>query len=501
MNIPRQEALFVAGLLFLAGGAFVLIRLFRARRLGVSLRMQVFLAVGLITLVLTATFAVIVVDRFSARTAVFAYRAALDEARMVSAFIGRPEAPTFDSTSKDTLDFIDKPILSKLADAFSDTRLQVLDTRCIVRFDSEDETALGRNLSHRPEAKEALKGKADPVTRVVGKNKVAAAAPILENGEIKGAVRAVKSTFNFREVLSNTAPKVALLALVLALTAALAGAIIGRFMSAPIERLTRAAERVSKGKRQGALPPPAGREVRALTAAFESMRGELEQRNAVASLAADVSHELKNPVAAMRAAAEVLEDAVLTDREAALKFARRIQESASKMDALIHDLLSLARLEARGIANTAKEFDATYQAWSAAEESERFADADNVRISVEAPGPLFIKGDAAWVKRAVSNLIGNAVSFSPQGGEVSVQLSSFESGVEIVVTDAGPGIDEALRNIVFERFTTSRRAEGGTGLGLAIVRAVAEAHGGTAEIRATGPNGTSAAFTICRIFD
>ena len=184
----------------------------------------------------------------------------------------------------------------------------------------------------------------------------------------------------------------------------------------------------------------------------------------------------------------------------ALNFARRIQESAVKLDTLIHDLLSLARLEADGIAAAAKSFDATDAARAAVQELLPFAAERAVRIVLEANAPVPVKGDAAWVKRAVANLLRNATAFSPEGSEISVQVSALEGGAEFAVTDAGPGIDDALRNAVFERFVTSRRGEGGTGLGLAIVRAVAEAHGGTAEIRATGPNGTTAAFTIGRVF-
>ncbi len=499
MTIPRQEALLVVGLLFLLGGALVLIRLFRTRRLGLSLRMQVFLAVGFCTLVLTATFAAIVTDRFAARTAVFAQRAAADEARTVAAFIERTEAKVKDAL--ETGASVDKErTFTELTRSFTDTRIQLLDARGIVRFAGMGEDAVGTDLSARPEAAAALAEKTDEVARLVEEGRVAAAAPIRVHGEIRGAVRAVKSTFNFNEVLSDTAPKVALLAFVLAAAAALAGAAIGRFMGAPIERLTRAAKRIASGERQGALPPPMGREVRALTAAFESMRKELEKRDAVASLAADISHELKNPVAAMRAAAEVLEDAVLHDPEAALKFAGRIQKSAEKLDTLIRDLLSLARLEALGIADSAETFDAAAAARAAVEELEPSAADAAVRLSFQASAPLLVRGDAAWVRRAVSNLVRNALAFSPRGGEISVTVLGFEGGVEFVVADTGPGVDEMLRNTLFERFTTGRRAEGGTGLGLAIVRAVAEAHGGTAEIRATGPKGTTAAFTVGKLF-
>src|SRR5213078_3777177 len=103
--------------------------------------------------------------------------------------------------------------------------------------------------------------------------------------------------------------------------------VIGGAVAVPIERLTRAAERVAAGERQAPLPEPRGREVRALTHA----------------------HELKNPVAAIRASAEVLTEGAADEPETARRFALRIRESADKLQQLTQDLLSLARLEARGI--------------------------------------------------------------------------------------------------------------------------------------------------------
>src|SRR5205823_11604117 len=119
----------------------------------------------------------------------------------------------------------------------------------------------------------------------------------------------------------------------------------------------RAAGRVAAGERQAPLPEPRGREVRALTKALESMRRELEERHALETFVADLSHELKNPVAAIRASAEVLTEGAADEPETARRFARRIQESSDKLQQLTQDLLSLARLEARGIEQPARPID------------------------------------------------------------------------------------------------------------------------------------------------
>src|SRR5207245_1505356 len=135
-----------------------------------------------------------------------------------------------------------------------------------------------------------------------GVARVSAEAPVAGGG----TVRVRKATFGMVQLMSDVAPKVALLALMFAVASAALAMLIGGAVAGPIERLTRAAERVAAGERQAPLPEPRGRDVRALPHALEPMRKELEARHALETFVADVSHELKNPVAAIRASAEVL---------------------------------------------------------------------------------------------------------------------------------------------------------------------------------------------------
>src|SRR4029077_5570651 len=129
---------------------------------------------------------------------------------------------------------------------------------------------------------------------------------------------------------------------------------IGRGIARPIEALTDFAGRVSEGERRAVPPPRAyGREVQTLTFAIDSMRRQLEGRPFVETFAADLSHELKNPVAAIRASAEVLADGALDEPEEAARFVARIQEATTRIEALLGDLLSLARIEARGLEEAA----------------------------------------------------------------------------------------------------------------------------------------------------
>jgi len=304
-----------------------------------------------------------------------------------------------------------------------------------------------------------------------------------------GLVRVRKATFGMVQLLSDVAPKVALLALIFAIASALVALIIGGAVAQPIERLTRAAQRVASGERQAPLPEPRGKEVRALTHALESMRRELEERHALETFVADLSHELKNPVAAIRASAEVLTEGAADEPETARRFALRIRESSDKLQQLTRDLLSLARLEARGIEQP-DSIDLCAIAREAADAQAPTAAARHVRVEVKAEGAAPVRGDPVWLRRALENLLGNAVQHSPENARVLLEVQPAGPEWVAAVRDEGPGVDPAIRERLFERFATTRHGEGGTGLGLAIVRAVAEQHGGRAQLRETSARGS-----------
>src|SRR6267142_2625944 len=303
--MDSQELLLALALLFLLGVGATAVRLLGARRTGLSLRLQVFIPLAATTLLLSAAFAMIVIDRFTARASMFATRAAEDEARAIAELAAR--------TPQDSL----RPILQAFTRSAIDTDVALLDGNGQVLLEA---------------------GEAHP-----GVARVSAEAPVAGGGR----VRVRKATFGMVQLMSDVAPKVALLAFMFAVASAALAMLIGGAVAAPIERLTRAAQRVAAGERQGPLPEPRGREVRELTHALESMRGELEERHALETFVADVSHELKNPVAAIRASAEVLTEGAADHPETARRFALRIRESADKLQQLTQDLLSMPRASRR----------------------------------------------------------------------------------------------------------------------------------------------------------
>jgi signal transduction histidine kinase len=221
--------------------------------------------------------------------------------------------------------------------------------------------------------------------------------------------------------------------------------------------------------------------VKRLTKAIDSMRRELEGRPFLETFAADLSHELKNPVAAVRASAEILEEGALAEPDEARRFVGRIREAVARIEVLLHEILSLARIEARGV----EEFDQIDLGGLARAAADAAKDRGAaIQLSLEGEAP--VRGQSQWLSRAIGNLLDNALIHGQPHQPVRVVLRREGGRVSLSVVSAG-AVAGHVQPRLFRRFVTTRHAQGGTGLGLAIVRAVAEAHGGRAELVRSGP--------------
>ena len=237
---------------------------------------------------------------------------------------------------------------------------------------------------------------------------------------------------------------------------------------------------------------PTGRIVVTMTDITQRRRLEVLRRDFVAN----ASHELKTPVAAVRALAETLLTALPDDPEAGRRFADRIGREAERLDLLTRDLLDLSRVE-RGaldvepvdLVGLVKEVVGGY--------ADR-AEERRIKLSTEVEPGVALRGDRAQLGLLLSNLIDNALRFTPAKGAVCVRLNAAESRAVLQVHDTGQGIPASELSRVFERFyrvdKARARQTGGTGLGLAIVRHVAEAHGGT--VRVDSELGRGSTFTV-----
>jgi signal transduction histidine kinase len=428
--------------------AFVAARLLRARTAGTSIRMQVFLALAGIVGAFAAGLGLLVLDRIQVRATTLAEEAARDEAAAIAAVVGG------ELESEGTLGQIGDKLALARSRGGAGLHVALLDEAGRVVFTSGP-------------------GPDEPGT-------VSVTAPVVARGRTVGSVRVVKLTIVIERLLADFAPTILLISLVLGAAAAAAAAVIGRAIATPIEALTEFAARVSEGERRAPPPPAQGREVQRLSRSIDSMRRQLEGRPFVETFAADLSHELKNPVAAIRASAEVLADGALEEPEEAARFVARIQEATTRIEALLNGLLNLARIEARGV-ESAAVIDLAELATQAAERARERGGAVDVQVESGAT----VRGDALWLARALDNLLDNARAHG-DGAPIELRLTSGGGEVIVAVKNRGE-VSRHVERRLFRRFVTTRAERGGTGLGLAIVRAIAEAHSGSVECAASGP--------------
>ncbi|HZE07367.1 MAG TPA: PAS domain-containing sensor histidine kinase [Gemmatimonadaceae bacterium] len=239
-----------------------------------------------------------------------------------------------------------------------------------------------------------------------------------------------------------------------------------------------------------------------LTATLRNARlySELQQvarmRDEVTSI---VSHDLRNPVHTVRMASSMLLDiGDSMDSESARKNLMVIQRSALNMSRLLDDLLDVTKSEAGGFSIEAAATDVRSIMSSTVEQFRLQAAERGIELAVAMPEALPpAHADAARVAQVLSNLTGNALKFTPQGG--SVRLSATVAGDEIVVAVADTGIGIAAENVahVFDRFWQAKRASrASAGLGLAIAKSIVEAHGGQIRVESTEGLGTTFQFTL-----
>jgi len=281
-----------------------------------------------------------------------------------------------------------------------------------------------------------------------------------------------------------------------------ASILLAAWIARPIRALAEAADEVRTGLgRRAALPDLSGRgdEIGELSRALGRMTRALYDRlDAIEAFAADVAHELRGPLAGLRASVEAL--AMTRDETAKRHLTEAAIAEVARIDHLISDIADASRLDAEMSRERFVAIDLAALARAVVDAT----DPRQARVEIAADKAVPVAGIEAALARALRNLLDNAISFSPPGGLVRVVLGNDAAGATIAVEDQGPGIAADQHERIFERFYTDRpeAAQGEThsGLGLAIARNIAEAHGGTlAADTGPGPEGRSGARFVLRL--
>ena len=237
-------------------------------------------------------------------------------------------------------------------------------------------------------------------------------------------------------------------------------------------------------------PGPVGLVLQDVT---EARRLEAVRRDFVAN----VGHELKTPVGALALLAEAIEDAA-DDPDAVQRFAGRMRHEADRLGRLVRELIDLSRLQGADPLPELTPVEVDRVVAEAVDRTRTAAAAKGIRIAVGGSTGLLVRGVESQLATAVTNLLANAVAYSPEGTRIAVAARARSGFAELAVSDSGIGIPRTDRSRVFERFyrvdQSRASSTGGTGLGLAIVKHIASNHGGSVTV--WSEEGLGSTFTL-----
>lgn len=314
-------------------------------------------------------------------------------------------------------------------------------------------------------------------------------------------------TANARDIRGNVRDERLRLGIIIAIAAVISvllSLFLARTIVRPLRRLSLAAQRVRLGRsREVVLPrlPSRRDEIGLLARALSDMSQALRERiDATEAFAADVAHELKNPLASLHSAVESLSR--VSDPALQSQLLDVVRDDARRLDRLITDISDASRIDAelsRALFETVDIGDLIGSIVA----SRNARDLNNtVRIAFGRPrsGSALVRGDESRLARVIENLLDNAVSFSPEHGLVRLAATSDGDKVVISIEDEGPGVPKAVRDEIFQRFH-SLRPEGESfgrhsGLGLAIAKTIVEAHSGTICATDRSDSASGARFVI-----
>jgi signal transduction histidine kinase len=322
----------------------------------------------------------------------------------------------------------------------------------------------------------------------------------------------LSNPYTFRQsTVANVASLLAAVAIVAFGVAMVVAAATALRFTTPLRRLTEAARSLAEGnlamRIKRADVRAGSSELSELAVQFNAMADQVEEsvemirrdRDRSRDFLADVSHELRTPIAALLTFNELLTERAGDDPAARAEFLESSRVQLERLDWLAQNLLELSKLESGLVLLDLRPEDLRTAVESAVEQATPAARRRKLELTVSLPeGPLRIRHDPPRIGQVLTNLIGNAIKFTPPGGKVSIALSPHPDGARIDVTDTGVGIDASELPRIFDRVYRGSRANeargSGSGLGLAIVRSIVDMHHGS--IAVDSRLGTGSRFTV-----
>ena len=322
--------------------------------------------------------------------------------------------------------------------------------------------------------------------------------PIKVNGKVVGTMVTRQPTINVNpaetDFLNHVMQVITLTAIGVIAVGLLLAFLLSRSLTRPIRELTAATHAISAGQLKQEVPVRSRDELGQLAASFNRMNAEMVRSTELRrQMTADIAHELRTPVSVIMGHAEAVHDGVMAP---SLESFEIIRDEVERLDGLIEDLRTLSRADAG-------ELPMEFQMVSPARLLEKLhgmhkqhATRKNIAIDLQVEPKLpEISIDPGRMVQVLSNLVDNALLYTPEGGQVCISARMVAEGLEIRVQDSGPGIAEDELERVFERFYRSdpsrQRNEGGSGLGLAIAKSIVEKHNGCIWAESKADEGTT----------
>jgi len=365
-----------------------------------------------------------------------------------------------------------------------DFRIYVTDANGKVVFDSEG-LRVGDDFSRWNDIARALRGEYGARTSRDDRENPATswmyvAAPILWQGERIGVLSFGKHNVTLNPYIERMTGRIRSSGLVMLMISTVVGVLLSVWLIWSINRLIRYARDVSAGHK-ASPPTDGGSQFSELARALAAMRERLEGKQYVEKYVQNLAHEMKSPLTAIVSASELLEgDMPEAQRQ---RFTTLIQEQANRLYLVIERMLQLAKVEQLQQLEDNQALDLADIVGKVIEAHRAALQKRSLSVTVEAVGSTSCCGDAFLLQQAISNLLDNAIGFSPEGGVIDITLEKTSDRLTLKVRDHGEGVPEYALPQIFDRFyslprpTTERKS---TGLGLPFVREVAHLHGGEA---------------------
>jgi two-component system sensor histidine kinase BaeS len=259
------------------------------------------------------------------------------------------------------------------------------------------------------------------------------------------------------------------------------GIVLSRTLTRPIRELTAATQAMSEGNFGMQVSVRSRDELGELAHSFNRMSADLEQStNARRQMTADIAHELRTPLSLILGHAEAVHDGVLPPTRENFEI---IREEAGRLEHLVDDLRTLSLADAGELSIEKQPVDLKKLLQDIASVYQHRVQQKDVRLELDTESDIpLVPADSNRITQVVTNILDNALRYTPENGRVNISLKQVPEGAQISIKDSGPGIEQEKAGRIFDRFyrvdSSRNRGEGGSGLGLAIAKSIVQAHGG-----------------------